>query len=40
MTEEHIQKLLDMGFSESIAKTALKNTNSLQGAIDLLIGSY
>ena len=34
-----IQTLMDMGFSESIAKTAIQNTNSLQEAIDLLLGS-
>lgn len=35
---EDIQTLMDMGFSEPIAKTAIKNTGSLQEAINLLIG--
>ena len=35
---EDIQTLVDMGFSEPIAKTAIKNTGSLQEAINLLIG--
>ena len=36
--DNNVQTLIDMGFSESIARTALKNTGSLQEAINLLIG--
>jgi len=36
--EKDIQTLIDMGFSESIARTAIRNTSSLQEAINLLIG--
>lgn len=36
--DKNVQTLIDMGFSESIARTAIKNTNSLQEAINLLIG--
>jgi hypothetical protein len=37
-TEDNIQTLIDMGFSEPIAKTAIQNTNSLEEAINLLVG--
>ena len=36
--DKNVQTLIDMGFSESIARTAIKNTSSLQEAINLLIG--
>lgn len=36
--DNNVQILIDMGFSESIARTAIKNTGSLQEAINLLIG--
>jgi len=36
--DKNVHILIDMGFSESIAKTAIKNTDSLQEAINLLIG--
>jgi len=36
--DKNVQTLIDMGFSESIARTAIKNTGSLQEAINLLIG--
>ena len=37
--QKDINKLIDMGFTESIARTAVNNTNSLEEAINLLIGS-
>jgi hypothetical protein len=36
--DKNVQILIDMGFNESIARTAIKNTGSLQEAINLLIG--
>jgi hypothetical protein len=36
--DKNIKILIDMGFSESIARTAIKNTNSLEEAINLLVG--
>jgi hypothetical protein len=35
--DKNIQILIDMGFSESIARTAIKNTNSLEEALNLLV---
>jgi len=37
-TDKNVKILIEMGFSESIARTAIKNTNSLEEAINLLVG--
>ena len=37
-TQNNIQTLVDMGFTKAIAETAIQHTNSLEEAINLLVG--